>query len=176
MRKNWILVVAAVCITVLYGCKAKESMYKAVYEQAKAKELTDNTVKAPEAEPPTPSPVVAEQDTVAVQEPQQTTSVVEVPVVKVTKERVTTIDADDANKLKMYNVVLGSFSISTNAKGLKESLVADGYNAFVAQNATGWYRVIVASFDDRESATAFRESIQQKYVGRFNDAWLLINQ
>ena len=157
MRKSWILVVAAVCVAILSGCKAKESMYKAAYDQAKAKELTDNTVKAPEAEP-------------------QTQSAVEVPVVKVTKERVTTIDADDAGKLKMFNVVLGSFSISTNAKGLKESLVADGYNAFVVQNATGWYRVIVASFDDRESATAFRESIQQRYVGRFNDAWLLINQ
>lgn len=172
MRKSWILVVTAVCVAILSGCKAKESMYKAAYDQAKAKELTDNTVKAPEAEPQTQTPV---QETVVAPEP-QTQSAVEVPVVKVTKERVTTIDADDAGKLKMFNVVLGSFSISTNAKGLKESLVADGYNAFVVQNATGWYRVIVASFDDRESATAFRESIQQRYVGRFNDAWLLINQ
>ena len=172
MRKSLILFVAAVCVAILSGCKAKESMYKAAYDQAKAKELTDNTVKAPEAEPQTQTPV---QETVVAPEP-QTQSAVEVPVVKVTKERVTTIDADDAGKLKMFNVVLGSFSISTNAKGLKESLVADGYNAFVVQNATGWYRVIVASFDDRESATAFRESIQQRYVGRFNDAWLLINQ
>lgn len=171
MRKSWILVVAAVCVAILSGCKAKESMYKAAYDQAKAKELTDNTVKAPEAEPQTQTPT---QETVVTQDPQ--TKAVEAPVVKVTKERVTTIDADDAGKLKMFNVVLGSFSISTNAKGLKESLVADGYNAFVVQNATGWYRVIVASFDDRESATAFRESIQQRYVGRFNDAWLLINQ
>lgn len=165
------MVVAAVCVAILSGCKAKESMYKAAYDQAKAKELTDSTVKEPETVQQTPA--VSQEP--AAEEP-QTTSAVEVPVVKVTKERVTTIDADDASKLKMFNVVLGSFSISTNAKGLKESLVADGYNAFVVQNATGWYRVIVASFDDRESATAFRESIQQRYVGRFNDAWLLINQ
>lgn len=172
MRKSCILVVAAVCVAVLSGCKAKESLYKAAYDQAKAKELTDSSVKEPVAEPQPATPAV--ESTVA-PEPQTSVST-ETPVVKVTKERVTTIDADDASKLKMYNVVLGSFSISTNAKGLKESLVADGYNAFVVQNATGWYRVIVASFDDRESATAFRESIQQRYVGRFNDAWLLINQ
>lgn len=172
MRKSWFLIVAAVCVAVLSGCKAKESMYKAAYDQAKAKELADSSTNAPVAEPQSPSPV---QESSMTQTP-QTTSSEDAPVVKVTRERVTTIEADDASKLKMYNVVLGSFSISTNAKGLKESLVADGYNAFVVQNATGWYRVVAASFDDRESATAFRESIQQRYVGRFNDAWLLINQ
>lgn len=172
MRKGWILVAVAACMIVMAGCKAKESMYKAAYDQAKAKELTDSTVKEPVTETQTPA---TPQETVTTNA-QQAASEGNTPVVKVTKERVTTIDADDASKLKTYNVVLGSFSISTNANGLKESLIADGYNAFVAQNAAGWYRVIVASFDDRESATAFRESIQQRYVGRFNDAWLLINQ
>ena len=82
----------------------------------------------------------------------------------------------DASKLKMFNVVVGSFTIKTNASNLQESLVADGYNAFLAQNAKGMYRVIVGSFDDRPSATELRESVKAKYPNRFSDAWLLINE
>lgn len=151
----------------MVGCKAKESTYKAAYEMAQQKELADESIKTP-----TKSSVeVVSEDYSA-----PATTKVEDSSVKVSVERVTPIDAGDAGKLKKYNVIVGTFSITTNANGLKNSLIADGYNAFTVQNANGWYRVVVASFDTREAATSFRETIKQRYEGRFDDAWLLINE
>lgn len=152
----------------LIGCKAKESTYKAAYEMAQQKELADESV----------STVSQSVETATVKEetPQPTTVKVEEPSVKVTVEKVTTVDAGDAAKLKTYNVVVGTFSITTNANSLKNSLISDGYNAFTVQNAKGWYRVVAASFGTREEATSFREAIKQRYAGRFDDAWLLINE
>ena len=83
---------------------------------------------------------------------------------------------DLINQLKKFNVIVGTFSITTNANGLKNSLKSDGYNAFTVQNAKGWYRVVAASFDTREAATSFREAIKQRYAGKFDDAWLLVNE
>ncbi|MEG1574058.1 MAG: SPOR domain-containing protein [Bacteroidales bacterium] len=165
MRKSWIFTFAVASVVVLAGCKAKESTYKAAYEKAQEKQLADESVNAPKQQQQKVEESVEEKPTTS--KPSQG---------KVTTERVTTVNSADASKLKTFNVVLGSFSISTNASGLKDNLVADGYNAFVVQNANGWYRVIVASFDDRESAVNFRENIKQKYTDRFSDAWLLINQ
>lgn len=166
MKKSWVFAIAVASVVALAGCKAKESTYKAAYEKAQEKQLADETVNTPQKQhQDVEEPVAAKAATAS--KPSQ---------VKVTTERVTTVNAGDAHKLKTYNVVLGSFSISTNAKGLRDNLVADGYDAFVVQNANGWYRVIAASFEDRESATNSREKIKQRYPDRFSDAWLLINQ
>ncbi len=151
----------------MVSCKAKESTYKAAYEMAQQKELADESIKTP-----TKSEVEVVTEDYSAPAPVK----VEDTSVKVTVEKVTPIDAGDAGKLKKYNVIVGTFSITTNANGLKNSLIADGYNAFTVQNVNGWYRVVAASFDTREGATTFREAIKQRYAGRFDDAWLLINE
>lgn len=152
----------------MVGCKAKESTYKAAYEMAQQKELADESIK---------TPTQTQVETVKNETPAPSVTKVEAPAtVKVTVEKVTPVDAGDAGKLKKFNVIVGTFSITTNANGLKNSLIADGYNAFTVQNAKGWYRVVAASFDTREAATSFRETIKQRYAGRFDDAWLLINE
>ena len=159
MKKNWVLVVAVAVAIGFVSCKAKESSYKAAYEKAQEKPVAE--------QPLAPEPVVTK--------PASSSDTSSSPV-RVSTEKITTVNAGDASKLKMFNVVVGSFTIKTNASNLQESLVADGYNAFLAQNAKGMYRVIVGSFDDRPSATELRESVKAKYPNRFSDAWLLINE
>lgn len=94
---------------------------------------------------------------------------------RVSNERISVID-DDASKLKLYNVVVGSFSVKTNASSLKERLIKDGYNTFIARNNQMMYRVIAGSFDTRKEAEELRDAIKLKYSPEFNDAWLLINR
>lgn len=158
--------IAIIAVTgfLMVGCKAKESTYTAAYKMAQEKELADESVNTPTQ--PTQTTVVTETPSV---------TKVEAPV-KVTVEKVTTVDAGDAGKLKKFNVIVGTFSITTNANGLKNNLISNGYNAFTVQNAKGWYRVVAASFDTREAATTFREAIKQRFPGKFDDAWLLINE
>ncbi|MCH5327451.1 MAG: SPOR domain-containing protein [Coprobacter sp.] len=157
MKKNWLWMIPAMALTLGLGsCKSKESAYKAAYEKAQEK---------PVVETPAPEPVVVKPVT---ETPTST--------IKTSNEKVTTVNASDASKLKLFNVVVGSFSMKTNASGLQESLVADGYDAFLVQNPQGMYRVIAGSFDERTSATNLRESIKSRYPNRFNDAWLLIKE
>ncbi|MDE5551071.1 MAG: SPOR domain-containing protein, partial [Bacteroidaceae bacterium] len=67
-------------------------------------------------------------------------------------------------------VVCGSFSSVDNANNLRNTLVAKGYSAQVAQNPeTGMYRVIASSFDDRAAAVQSRDQLR----GSYPDAWLL---
>ncbi|MBO5721371.1 MAG: SPOR domain-containing protein [Bacteroidales bacterium] len=161
------LAIVAIAAFLMIGCKAKESTYTAAYKMAQQKELADESVNTPTK--PNEATVVSET-------PTPSTTKVESSAVKVSVEKVTPVDAGDAGKLKKFNVIVGTFSITTNANGLKNSLKNDGYNAFTVQNAKGWYRVVAASFDTREAASSFREAIKQRYAGKFDDAWLLINE
>lgn len=161
------LAIVMIAAFLMVGCKAKESTYSAAYQMAQQKELADESINTPEQ---TTKAAVVEET------PAPSAVKVESPAVKVSVEKVTTVDAGDAGKLKKFNVIVGTFSITTNANGLKNSLISDGYNAFTVQNAKGWYRVVAASFDTREAATSFRESIKKRYSGKFDDAWLLVNE
>ena len=161
------LAIVMIAAFLMVGCKAKESTYSAAYQMAQQKELADESINTPEQ---TTKVAVVEET------PAPSAVKVESPAVKVSVEKVTTVDAGDAGKLKKFNVIVGTFSITTNANGLKTSLISDGYNAFTVQNAKGWYRVVAASFDTREAATSFREAIKQRYSGKFDDAWLLVNE
>ena len=110
----------------------------------------------------------------------ETAPVTVTPVVTTTP--VATVEANTANDrqerltvmnggtLKAFNVVCGSFSNVDNANNLRNTLVAKGYSAQVAQNPeTGMYRVIASSFDDRASAVQSRDQLR----GTYPDAWLL---
>jgi cell division protein FtsN len=74
--------------------------------------------------------------------------------------------------LKAYSVVVGSFGVRANAEGLQSTLNRAGYDAQVAYNAErNMYRVIVSTFDNKESAIQSRNSIRSTYP----DAWLLFH-
>ncbi len=129
----------------LGSCKSKESAYRAVYERAQERQIEE---PAP-ANNPTPAPVAD---------------------IVVKKEKVTAIEGSG---LKRFSVVVGSFINKTNASSLKEIMQNQGYEAILVQNQQDMYRVIVASFEDRASAAAARDTLKSEYYPDFQDAWLL---
>ena len=153
MKKTFFLGFIAVALLIgVSSCKSKESAYKAAYMKAQEKEVAEE--------------VPVENEVVTTQAPVQE---------RVSNERISIID-DDASKLKLYNVVVGTFSVKTNAPSLKERLIKDGYNTFIARNNQMMYRVIAGSFDTRKEAEELRDAIKLKYSPEFSDAWLLINR
>ncbi|MDR1371941.1 MAG: SPOR domain-containing protein [Dysgonamonadaceae bacterium] len=148
MKTKIILISATLSALVVFdSCKSKESAYKAAYEAAKQKEV--ETV----------------DEVVPVEKPQSFS------MDRIQKEKVTVLEG----AIKQYNVVIGSFSIKTNAVKEKERREKDGYMVSLAQNSNGMYRVIIASFDDKASAAAERDRIKDKYYPEYKDAWILDN-
>ena len=158
MKKVILASLALVAVASLSSCGAKKSAYRKAYEQAKQREVaTQATKPAVQYEAPVTTPERAAAP------------------VTVRKERVTTYQGEDANRLKRFSVVVGSFQNPTNARNLKESMVKAGYNAVLATNEVGMLRVIVSSFDTREEAAASRDAIKARFAPDFKDAWLLEN-
>ena len=161
MNKIW-LFGAAICLVLAFGsCKPKQSAYKAAYEQAKEKEMASAPVVEEEQ--------VEEEVIAPVSKPRTSSAAVR-------QEKVTAVMGEDANGLKQYSVVIGSFKNKTNATSLKERMQKDGYNPILAQNEKGMYRVIVTSFEYKADAADSRDAIKVKYAPNFQDAWILQRQ
>ena len=158
MKKVILASLALVAVASLSSCGAKKSAYRKAYEQAKQREVATQATKP------------AVQYEAPVTTPERATA-----PVPVRKERVTTYQGEDANRLKRFSVVVGSFQNPTNARNLKERMVKAGYNAVLATNEVGMLRVIVSSFDTREEAAASRDAIKARFAPDFKDAWLLEN-
>ncbi len=148
------------------SCKPKQSAYKQVYEAAKERELQE----------------AASANQVVVKDAASLPPV----EVSIRKEKVEAVNSVDAANLKKYSVVIASLSVKLNAESLKSRMENEGYNVILAQNEQGMYRVIVASYDYKETAAAKRDEIYQKYSAKgdtdylrknygvpFNDLWLL---
>jgi len=153
--KIYLLGFLIVCILFTFNsCKSKQSAYKAAYEAAKQKDAEDQDVV---------------QDVTPVEKPTYSTPST---TATVQKEKVTVVD-DPSSTIQQFNVVIGSFVNKTNATSLKERMQKQGYQAFLAQNEKGMYRVIAATFSNRSSAAAARDNIKEKFYPDFQDAWLL---
>lgn len=81
------------------------------------------------------------------------------------------VDAPDANPLKHYNVVIGSFGVKANADRLKASMM-NAYTPVIVKNERNMYRVILSTFDDYQAAHRFIDGIK----GQFADAWVLVEK
>lgn len=68
--------------------------------------------------------------------------------------------------------MVGSFKSQTNAKGLQSTLLSEGNQAIIVINEQGWYRVLIASFNEYSQA---RSKINQIKT-RFADAWVLVQK
>ncbi len=155
MNKIWLLG-ASFCMVLAFGsCKPKQSAYKAAYEQAKAKETT------------APVETYTEEDNVVAPVSKPRTS-----DVATRSERIRAAQGEDANGLKRFSVVIGSFKNKTNAYSLKERMQREGYRALLGENEQGMLRVIISSFDSKADAVDSRDAIRS----RFNDAWILERQ
>ena len=158
MKKNLLMGLALVAALAFVSCKSSESSYKKAYEKAKAQEMSrTNTTDQVETAPVTVTPVV-------------TTTPVATVEANTANDRQERLTVMNGGTLKAFNVVCGSFSNVDNANNLRNTLVAKGYSAQVAQNPeTGMYRVIASSFDDRASAVQSRDQLR----GTYPDAWIL---
>ncbi len=156
------LAVAAASIT---SCKSsKESAYKAAYDQAKQQELVQGQAQA--SEPIEIAPV--------------TSNTTAAPVVDTSyREEKVVLSTGEEGALKAYSVVCGSYASKTNAEALQGNLISEGYKAIVVQNpTTGMYRVVCASYDDRQKAAEARAQFKAEHPGNadFQKAWLLYNK
>lgn len=151
MKKVLIGVVALAIVAGFSSCKPKQSAYKAVYEKAKQQ----REIAAQEEPKDEIIPVIAPED------------------VDIRPEKVVPAQGENAEGLRTYSVVIGSFQNATNARSLKERMASEGFNPIIAQNEQGMYRVIVTSFDDKMEAARSRDAIKSMYTPSFQDAWIL---
>ena len=156
MKKIVLFGAAICCMFTLGSCKSKTSAYQSAYEQAKA---NDNYWE---------EEVVVDDSEVLTNEVITNETVV--------PERVTVIQGEDLSGLKKYSVVIGVFSVRTNAYSLKENMTREGFRPIIAENSAGQLRVIAASYDIRSDAIRARDVIKTKYAPNFKDAWILERQ
>lgn len=162
--KKYVVLCAGLCLAMAFtGCKSKESAYKQAYEKAKAAEAAQAGVVE---QPVTETPVVTPVQTVTVN---NTRVVDNVDNVAVRQERVSVVNGIG---LRDFSVVVGSFSVITNAEGLQQRLKNAGYAAQIVKNEErNMYRVVASTFDDKASAAQSRDQLRSTYP----DAWLLYN-
>lgn len=162
--KKYMVLCAGLCVAMAFsGCKSSESAYKKAYEKAKAQEAAQQTTTEQEQEA---NNVVAP----IVEKPATETTVVDnTDNVQVRQESVSLINGSG---LKAFSVVVGSFSLKSNADGLQQKLKDSGYDAQVVKNDDrNMYRVVATTFDSKADAAASRNEFRSKYP----DAWLLYN-
>lgn len=156
--KNYFLLGAAVCVAIsMVSCKSSESAYKKAYEKAKQQRQTEV-----QQQPATTTTTV----TTTPVTPVQTVTTAPVATENTRTENLTVVNGAG---LKAYSVVVGSFSIRANADNLQKTLQNNGYQAQIATNPQGMFRVIASTFDDLNSAVSSRNALRNQYP----DAWLL---
>ena len=149
MKKIGLLIMTfCLVLTVGTSCKSKQSAYRSAYEQAKSREMAES-----------------DNEITPVTKPASTSDT--------RQERITPIEGENASGLKLYSVVIGSFSNRTNAYSLKERMQNDGYAPILAENEQAMLRVILTSHDNRADAERSRDAIRSKYAPSFQDAWIL---
>ena len=74
-----------------------------------------------------------------------------------------------------FFVILGSFSVSENAKHLKTTLTAEGFHPVILINESGMYRVCGNSYPDEAAARARITEVRTKFT-KYSDIWLLIKK
>ena len=142
----------ALCLVLMCcaSCKSKQSAYKAAYEQAKEREITTH-------EPEEEIAPVSKSKTAG----------------ETRQEKITPVEGEDGDAIKLFSVVIGSFKNLTNANSLKERMQNEGYTPVLGENEYGMMRVIVTSFETKAEAEKSRDAIRAKYAPNFQDAWVL---
>lgn len=164
--KKYMFICAGLCVAMAFtSCKSSESAYKKAYEKAKsaesAQQVQQTAQTAPVVTPVTTRPVT------------ETRVVDNNDNVSVRQERVSLISGSG---LKNYSVVVGSFGLRANAEGLQQRLRDGGYDAQIVKNeSNNMFRVVAATFDNKNDAVNSRNSIRGTQFNEKGDAWLLYN-
>lgn len=159
--KKYMMLCAGLCVAIAFtGCKSSESAYKKAYEKAKAQEAAQQTTPTEEDNVVAPVVEKAADDAKVVDNADN---------VQVRQENVSLISGSG---LKNFSVVVGSFSMRSNAEGLQKRLMDAGYDAQIVKNTErNMFRVVATTFDSKADAIASRSQMRAKYA----DAWLLYN-
>lgn len=167
MKKVMFLAVALGAAFSMTSCKNQEAAYRAAYEKAKAQEAMQTTTT-------TPVEVVETTTTTEVTTPATTTTATDADF-RTIKGAYSVIKGAPLNA---YGVVVGSFSLQANAEGLFTKLTAQGLTPSIVKTnetisgITGWYRVVAASYDDKNQAAQKRDQLRGAHSG----AWLLYHK
>ena len=145
---SMVLCVVTMCCV---SCKSKQSAYKAAYEQAKEREMTNSEPVEEQI-----APVTKAKTSTATRQ-----------------EKITPVSGENPEGIKLYSVVIGSFKNKTNAYSLKERMQNEGYMPVLGENEQGMLRVILTSHETRKEAEKSRDAIRAKFFPNFQDAWLL---
>ena len=161
--RNYLVMGAALCVAIAFtSCKSQESAYKKMYEKAKAQE-EQQTAASNGQEQATVTPMVTKQA--------DQTSVSNVDDTPVRSEDVTLINGSG---IKQFSVVVGSFSLRSNAEGLQSLLKNGGYDAQIVFNPqNSMYRVISGTYDTKSQAVQSRDAIRGSKFNKNSDSWLL---
>lgn len=158
MKKLSVFSLGLCAVLALASCgSSKESAYKKAYEKAQQQETQQEV--APE--------VVTPLETTT---PTESTAT-EVDNATVRQEN---LDLISGSGLQNYSVVVGSFSLKSNAEGLASTLKSAGYDSQIAYNSErNMYRVVAATFVDKSSAVKSRNKFR---ASKYPDAWLLLKK
>lgn len=162
--KKILLVAAAVCTLFVFdSCKSKEDAYKTAYDDALNKKEQGQS----------------QQDEFVEIAPVESTTEQTEEVDDTYRTEKVVLSEGAEGSLKAFSVVCGSFGVKENADRLRKSLLDEGYTAIVVQNpATGMYRVVCASFDNKQDAAEARAQFKAEHPDNsdFQKAWLLYNK
>ena len=168
MKKLFVLGLGFCVLMAFSSCKSnKESAFKTAYDQAKQQELVQGESQV--AEPIEIAPVTTSTSNTSNN----------APVDMSYREEKVVLASGEQGVLKAFSVVCGSFASKTNADALKAMLVGEGYGALVVQNpATGMYRVVCATYDDKARAAEARDQFKASHPtdADFQKSWLLYNK
>lgn len=174
MKNNTVSLLAlALVVMMCAACKVQKAPGAYVPAEGKKAEqvqLAQKEVKEePKVEETKPEPVVETKKEEPAPVVVETPKPVEQEVTRA--ENFSVVEGEDAEDLKNYHVVIGSFKSQDNAKRLQASMRPD-YKPIIVVNEQGMYRVLLASYDDYASAKAKIVEIRS----RFSDAWVLVQK
>lgn len=163
MRK--LLIAAFAFSLLLSGCKTFQKLKKGDTEETVSQEPQTKVFSTE------PTQTVRENPTSDTMYEQPNRSV------RTQSESFTFAQKEDAAKYanSSYFVIIGSFSSPENANRYKQELTPQGFNPFILQSETGYYRVCVNSYTDEASARQRVNQIRTDFP-KYADTWLLIKK
>ncbi len=160
MKNFSILASALLAALTISGCKSQKTLSEAVTVADPASEVTEVApiqYTTPQKKTTTPAPAAQTHND--------------------RTEHVKVVDKGDSGKLKSFCVIVGSFGSKANAEAQRDKMKGRGYHSFIVQNTKGMFRVVAASFSNRDDATSVRDVIRSSYAnetGTCAEAWLLV--
>lgn len=166
MKRNVLLILGLATVLVACSKKYYPEMYQKAGEDAPVMVKTekDTTLHAPVL----PADTLLKADTINVT--QKAEQVVDAIVEKATiRETNDTYTSGGVAVQQQYHVVVGSFQSEVNAQNLQITLQKQGFNAMVAVNQNGLFRVFMYSAD---TEVEIRKALTKARV-TYPDAWML---